>query len=67
MTDEPLIYTTKGNIPASSLRLQPIWEDTPDYAKVNVQHFLGDELVRNDVYVYDKKGVVAFGTAAQVG
>lgn len=64
---EPLIYTIKGNVPAASLRLEPIWEDTPDYAKVNVRYFDGDELVRNDVYVYDKKGVLAFGEAAQVG
>lgn len=64
---EPLIYTTKGNVPCNSLRLVPVWEDTPDYAKVNVQYFDGDELVRNDVYVYDKKGIAATGVAASIG
>jgi len=63
----PLIYTTKGNVPCAELRLEPVWEDTPDYVKVNVQHFMGDELVRNDVYVYDKKGIAGSGVAAKLG
>ena len=63
---EPLTYTTKGNVPSASLRLEPVWEVTEDYAKVNVRHFMGDEMVRNDVYVYDRKGVVAFGEAAKL-
>lgn len=64
---EPLIYTTKGNIPASQLRLNPIWDIQETYIKLNVEHYLGDEMVRNDVYVYDRLGVNANGIAAQMG
>lgn len=57
MTEKPLIYTKNGNVPADSLRMAPQWEDTPTYTKLTVNYFDGDELVRNDVHVYDKRGV----------
>jgi len=63
----PLTYTIKGNLPCSDLRLQPEWEDTPDYTKVNVRYFLGDEEVRNDVYVYSKRGVTGEAIGGQIG
>lgn len=64
---EPLIYTTKGNIPCKDLRLNPVWEETPDYTKVTVEHFLGDELVRADVYVMSKKPLEIGAAQASLG
>ena len=29
MNDEPLIYTSKGNVPVASLTYEPAWEHAP--------------------------------------
>lgn len=67
MTEVPLTYTVKGNVPSADLRLVPQWTVNDDFIKCNVMHFLGDEMVRNDVYVYDRKGVSAEAVAASLG
>jgi hypothetical protein len=56
---EPLIYTARGNIPCKDLRINPVWEFADTYIKLTVQYYLGDEMVRNDAYVYDKIGLGA--------
>lgn len=63
---QPLVYTKNGNVPAASLRLQPVWEDAPSYTKLTVNYYDGEELVRNDVHVYDKKGVSMDAVAASL-
>lgn len=58
MTDDtPLIYTTKGNLPISSLVLSTQWEDAPDYVKLIEIYTLDGEVVRASTHVLSKKGV----------
>lgn len=64
--DEPLIYTTKGNLPVSSLRLVNTREDTPGNVVLVLEHFLGDESVRRDVHVCPLVGVCLEGVAASL-
>lgn len=64
--DEPLIYTTKGNLPVSSLRLVNKREDTPGNAVLVLEHFLGDEVVRRDVHVCPLVGICMEGAAASL-
>lgn len=53
--NEPLIYTTHGNLPIASLALSTSWEDTPDYVKMTETYRLGDEIVRESVHVLARK------------
>ena len=62
--DEPLIYTSKGNLPVSSLTYQTRWELTDTYIKFSERHLLGDEVVKESHHVYDKVGVAGAGAIA---
>lgn len=57
--EEPLIHTSKGNLPVASLRYAHSWEDTPREIIFAEEYYLGDELVRRSAHVYLKKGVSA--------
>jgi len=57
MIDEPLVYTSKGNLPESSLRFEPVWEDTTDYTKFVARYWLGDEVVKESAFVLSKRGL----------
>lgn len=59
MNEEPLIYTSKGNIPESSLRFDPIWEDTTDYTKLVLRYWLGDEIVKESAHVFGKRPLMS--------
>lgn len=54
--NEPLIFTSKGNLPIALLREDCVWTVNEDEAICCVQHWLGDELVRNQVNVLKLKG-----------
>lgn len=54
---EPLIYTTKGNLPIAQLAYSHRWEDTPDYIKFIETYKLADEVVRESVHVMGKKSL----------
>lgn len=58
---EPLIYTSKGNVPVSSLRIETQWTDAPDYVKVAVRHFEieSGEMVREDCHVLAKRALLS--------
>lgn len=59
-TDEPLIYTTHGNLPASSLRYETAWEHVPGERVVfRETHYLGDEVVKQSVHVLQLTGCSA--------
>lgn len=66
MTEQPLIYTTKGNVPASSLDYATAWEVNDDYAKFTETHTLAGEVVKQSVHVYDRKGAFGAAIAAQL-
>ena len=55
--DAPLIYTSKGNLPEADLRCDPQWVDTPDYTKLILRYWLGDEVVKESAFVLSKRGL----------
>lgn len=55
MKTDPLIHTTKGNLPIASLAYSHRWEDTPEYTKFVETYRLGDEVVRESIHVMGKK------------
>jgi hypothetical protein len=54
--DEPLVYTTKGNLPLSSLERFFWWEDTPEYTKFVQGYKLNGEVVSQGADVLARKG-----------
>lgn len=59
MTAEPLIYTSRGNLPITSLQYATRWEDAPDYIKFVECYLLDGEIVRESAHVYAKRGLLA--------
>ena len=55
MDVQPLIYTTRGNLPIEQLAYSHRWEDAPEYTKFTETYHLGDEVVRESVHVYAKR------------
>jgi hypothetical protein len=56
---EPMIYTTQGNLPISSLIYATRWEVTDDYTKLVETYSLGEEVVRESAHVLTKRGMSA--------
>jgi hypothetical protein len=57
--DEPLIYTSKGNLPVASLKYAHSWEDTPEQITFVEEYSLDGEIVKRSAHVYLKKGLSA--------
>jgi hypothetical protein len=66
MNNVPLIYTTKGNLPEESLRLEPEWVDTADFTKLILRYYLGDEIVKESAHVYGKRPLLADAVAQRL-
>lgn len=62
---EPLIYTSKGNLPISSLEYRHEWQDNDDAIAFIEEYRLDGEIVKRAVHVRTKRGVV--GEAAAGG
>lgn len=66
MTQQPLVFTSKGNVPADTLDYHKEWLVTPDVIKF--REFYTDkatgEVVKDSVHVYLPKGVCADAVAA---
>lgn len=58
MSDEPLIYTSKGNVPVSSLEHYVQWDDTPEYVKFRevFKDKATGEVVKESAHVLTRKG-----------
>jgi hypothetical protein len=56
MLEEPLIFTTKGNLPISALRYSHQWEDLETCIKFTETYTLDDEIVKQAVHVMMKAG-----------
>lgn len=55
-TDEPLIWTTRGNVPVASLTKEALWERTDDYVKLTTIWRASDgEIVKQGVDVLGLK------------
>ena len=59
MTDTPLIYTSKGNIPLDSVEQRVNWQDDEFNTTFTESYFLNGELVKQSVHVMAKKGTEA--------
>lgn len=59
MTEAPLIYTTRGNVPIADLTYATRWEVTGDYTKLIETYHLGGELVRESAHVLAHTGLTA--------
>ena len=64
----PLIFTSKGNVPIDSLRLETNWDVQDAYIKFTERYRdESGEIVKESAHVYDRIGVCAVGVAAQIG
>jgi hypothetical protein len=61
---EPLIFTTKGNLPVASLRHEVEWRVGEDQIVFLETYFLGDELVKQNAHVKVLAGVSMAGEAS---
>lgn len=52
--DEPLIYTTKGNLPIASLDYSHKWEDLETCIKFSETYTLDGEIVKQSAHVLMK-------------
>ncbi len=60
---EPLIYTSRGNLPIASMTYETRWEDAPEYLKFVETYSLNGEVVRESAHVYAKRGLFAESVA----
>ena len=63
---EPLIYTTRGNLPVSSLVYATRWEDAPEYVKFVETYSLDGEIVRESAHVLSKRGLMSESLTAKL-
>lgn len=67
-TDEPLIYTSRGNVPAASLTYETQWEFAPGLIKFVERHRAADgEVVKESAHVYDVRNVMAEAVPGSIG
>jgi hypothetical protein len=59
MNEEPLIYTSKGNLPVKDLEMHGEWEDCDEYVKFTEIYTLAGDVVRQSVHVMVKKARAA--------
>lgn len=63
-TDKPLIFTTKGNLPAADLTHEVDWKVTPEQIVFIETYKLGDEVVKQSSHVKLLIGAAAVGEAS---
>lgn len=64
--DEPLIFTTKGNLPIASLEYRHEWQDGPDATVFVEEYRLAGEIVKRAVHVLGKRGVTGESVAGGI-
>ncbi len=57
---EPLIWTSKGNIPIEGLEYLTEWQDMEDQVRFIETYKLNDEVVKRSVHVMIKEGLSLF-------
>jgi hypothetical protein len=60
---EPLIWTSRGNLPISALKYEVMWEDhSPQYMKFCERYLAEDgEVVKESAHAYSFSGVLGEG------
>ena len=59
--EQPLVWTSKGNLPISQLEYFTEWQDTPDQVRFIEGYKLDEEIVKRSVHVMIKQGLAVFG------
>lgn len=54
--DEPLIWTSKGNLPLSNLECRRYWQENEDSITLVEEYWLGEECVKRGAHVRLKRG-----------
>jgi len=62
MNEQPLIYTTKGNLAISELDQRVVWTDNADETICASELWQGDECVRREVHIYKRTGLSTLGS-----
>jgi len=63
MNEQPLIWTTLGNVPVADLTHKVTWRVEPDLIVCTESYFLKDMLVKESSHVKVLVGAAAEGTA----
>ena len=63
---EPLIWTSKGNIPMAGLVHQVAWDITPEQILFVESYLLDGEVVKQSSHVHILTGAQAIGEAANL-
>lgn len=66
ITDEPLIYTSKGNLPIKDLEYKHYRQDVPGSVVFVEEYFLNSESVKRSVHVLPLKGICMQSAAGKV-
>jgi hypothetical protein len=63
--NEPLIWTSKGNVPLASLTLETAWDIQDTYIKF-VERYRDStgEIVKESAHAYSKVGLIGDGSVA---
>lgn len=61
---EPLVWTSKGNLPAAQLHYEVRWEETPEYVKLVETYSLDGEVVRESAHALSRQGLGMSGRQA---
>ena len=66
--DEPMIFTTRGNVPVASLTYQTRWEHLPDQYIKFCERYLDQngDVVKESAHVYSFTGVTGEAVANQL-
>ena len=64
---EPLIFTTRGNLPVSVLQYRYGWYESQREIVFVEEYWLGDESVKRSVHTMLKQGVDSQAEAARLG
>ncbi len=65
--DQPLIHTSRGNLPVSDLREAVVWTQNDSEIVCAVEHWAGDECVRRQVNILKLQGESVLGQARHLG
>jgi hypothetical protein len=61
-TVEPLIFTSLGNMPLSSLEERVVWQDSADETVCNIEHWYQGDCVRRQVNILKRTGNSVLGS-----
>ena len=65
ITEQPFIWTSKGNLEESSLEQRVVWTENENETICAVEHWLGDECVKRACHVYLKRGLSVLGVVGE--